>query len=161
MCPTPGSRGNEINLRDAVPPSFTRLPLQARRQALEADGSEVWHQGGGMHRLLFFLLPFLGCGRLCFHLLVFGFGGFHRLASLFGALGAKLGALLTLLVERLLAAEQLDERYITAVAAAKAAADDPQVSAVAVAITRRNRLEELIDGIARHQVSCGLPPRRD
>src|SRR5512135_3535759 len=68
--------------------------------------------------LLLFFLVFVG-GLLSFHLLVFGLGGLHGLAAFFGTLGAQFGTLLALLVQRLLAAEQLDEGCVATISLAE------------------------------------------
>ena len=56
----------------------------------------------------------------------------------FGPLGADFGALLALLVERLFAAQQLDEGLLAAVALAEVGVNDAQIAAFAVAVARRN-----------------------
>src|SRR5438552_1950777 len=69
-----------------------------------------------LHKLLFLFFAFrrnasgFGVG------LLLGFGFFHCLARLFGFLGASFGALLALLVEDLLAAEEFDECLLGAIA---------------------------------------------
>src|SRR6185312_16883313 len=74
-----------------------------------------------LFRLLFLGFAFTGGFGVG---LLLGFGFFHRLASLFGLLGAGFGTLLALLVEHLLAAEQFDERLVGAVALLPRRADD-------------------------------------
>src|SRR5579859_5910078 len=100
---------------------------------------------------LFFLLSALGWfGRgfgLCLRV-----GGFHRLAVLFGPFGADLGALLTLFVEHLFAAQQFDERLLGAVALAPRGTDDAQISAVSISEAGSHGIEKLADRFVRHQV---------
>src|SRR5579864_9510779 len=68
--------------------------------------------------------------------LLLGFGFFHRLLGFFGFFGAGFGALLALFVEDLLAAEQLDESLIGAIALLPSAANDAGVASFAIAETR-------------------------
>ena len=56
--------------------------------------------------------------------LSFRIGLFHRFTRFFGALGADFGALLALFVEHLLAAEQLDEGFLRAIAFTPCGAHD-------------------------------------
>ncbi len=72
--------------------------------------------------LLLFFFSLIGFGA-DFALCALSLGLFHRLARLFGALGAEFGTLLALLVERLLAAQQFDERLLAAITLAEAASE--------------------------------------
>src|SRR4051812_101848 len=83
---------------------------------------------------------------LSFHL---GLGGFD-------ALGASFRTLFALLVKDLLSAEQLDENLLAAVALAPSGVDDAQVSALAVAKTGSDLVEEALDRFAGHEIGAGL-----
>ena len=66
----------------------------------------------------------------------------------FGALlRLEVGALLALDLKLLLGAQQLDERLFGAVALLESGANDPQIAAVAVAITRSNHVKEPLNSI--------------
>ena len=86
-------------------------------------------------------------------LLLHGF--FHLLA----AFRARFGALLATFVEDLLRANQLDEGLLPAIPLAKAGANDAEISAIAVSISRRNVREEAIYGFARGEVRSSQPTR--
>src|SRR5437588_3395970 len=72
----------------------------------------------------------------------------HGLFHFFAAFGAKLGTLFPTLVENLLRADQLDEHLLAAIAFAETGADNAQVAAVAVTVTRPNLAEETVHGFA-------------
>src|SRR5207245_11651297 len=91
-----------------------------------------------------------GFSGLCF------FGFFHGLLGFFRLLGTGFGTLLTLFFLQLLAAQQLDESLVGAVTFLPSATDDASVSAVAVAKTRANRVEQLAHRLVRHQVGSRL-----
>src|SRR5271167_3718631 len=116
--------------------------------------------GADARGLLFFFVAGGGFFGLAAGPLVLGFCGFHGLASFFRPFGADLGALLALLVQRLLAAEKLDERDFSAIAPAETALNDAHIAAFTVAEAWRDGIEQLGYSIARHQVRRGLPPRR-
>src|ERR1700746_1172653 len=97
---------------------------------------------------------------LCADVLGFGVGIagfafaalFQLLGEFFALLGAGFGALLSLLVELLLGAEQLDVGHLRGVALAGSEAGDAKVAAVACAVTRCHGSEEAIDRLRRHEV---------
>src|SRR5690349_25113317 len=97
----------------------------------------------------YLLLLFRAFGRLALLGFELGFGGFE-------ALGARFGALFTLLVEQLFGAEQLDEDLLAAITLAPAAADDAQIATAAVAVARGHVVEQAVDRLRGHQVSTGL-----
>src|SRR5262245_46272166 len=80
------------------------------------------------------------------------FGFFHRLFGFGSLLGTGFGALLALFVEDLLAPEKFQECLVGSVSLVPRRADDARISAVAVAETRSNRVEQLYDGFVGHQV---------
>ena len=81
---------------------------------------------------------------------------FHLLGELFALLGAGFGALLSLLVELLLGAEELDVGHLGCVTLAGSGARDAEVAAIACAVARSHGGEEAVDRLRRHQVSSGL-----
>src|SRR6478672_814343 len=91
-----------------------------------------------------------------------GLGGcrFHGLAVFFRTLGTRFVAFHALLVERSFATQQLHEGDVAAITLAEAAMDDSEIAAVAVAVARRNRVKQLVDRFARHQVGQSLPTGR-
>src|SRR5437588_8137196 len=70
--------------------------------------------------------------------------GFHLFLDFFFALGADFSALFTLLLDELLAAQQLNEACCCAVTLAEAFVNDAQVAAVAVAETRGHGIKEAV-----------------
>ena len=64
---------------------------------------------------------------------------------LFTTLLAGLGALLPLLIQHLLGAEELDQRSLAAIALAEAGANNAQVPTIALAVTRCHRVEQASD----------------
>src|SRR5437588_990421 len=91
----------------------------------------------GRRKLLFAfgVAGLFGCGGLV---------GFHLLLDFFLALGADFSALLTLLLDEFLAAQQLNEACSCAVTLAEALMDDAQVAAVAVAKTRSHGVKQAV-----------------
>src|SRR6185437_7823297 len=80
----------------------------------------------------------------------------HLLFHLLAAFRAEFGALFATFVENLLRADQLDEGFLAAIAFAKASADDSQIPAAAIAVTRSYFGEESIDGFTRGEKRrCG------
>src|ERR1017187_579181 len=67
---------------------------------------------------------------------------FHGFLGFGGFLGTSFGALFLLLVEDLLAAQQLEESLVGAVALIPVRADDARVAAVAIAKTRPDRIKQ-------------------
>ena len=77
-----------------------------------------------------------------------------------GALfGLDLVALLALDFQLLFGAEELNEGLFRSVALLEAGADDAQIAALAVFVTRRNGVEEPVDGLGGHHVAEGLAAR--
>src|SRR5438132_11615418 len=97
--------------------------------------------------LLFAAFGNFACSRLrlCF---------FHRFLGVGGTLGTGLGTLLPLFFLQFLAAQQCDERLLTAVALLPSCTDNPHEASLAVAITRANAVKELLHRFAVHN----LPP---
>src|SRR5262249_37302405 len=73
---------------------------------------------------------------------------------------ANFRTLLPLLVENLLAAEKLDEGLLRAIALLEASADNTKIPAIAIAETRADGVEKLVDRFPRHQVRRGAPAGR-
>src|SRR5579862_1778491 len=92
-------------------------------------------------RLLFLVFAFGGCGFL--FRLGLRFGLFHRFLGFGGLLGAGFGTLLALFVQNLLAAQQLEEGLVGAVALIPGGADDACVFAVAIAEAWSDRIKQL------------------
>src|SRR5438270_12487425 len=96
-------------------------------------------------KLLFVIFPFaLGCCGFALNLSL-RFRFFHGFLGFGGFFGAGFGALLALLVQNLLAAEQLEESLVSAVTLIPVSADNAGVSAVAVAKARSDGVELLHD----------------
>src|ERR1700730_205327 len=86
-------------------------------------------------------------------------GFFHGLLGLFGTLGTGRSALFALFLLQLLAAQQLNKRFIGAIAFLPTSADDTQVTAFAVPETRSHGVEKLAHRRLGHQVRPGLATR--
>src|SRR5258706_11250931 len=86
-------------------------------------------------------------------------GRFHLLANVFGFLGAGFRTFFALRVQRLLAAEEFDERLFAAIALAEAGEHDAGISAFAIAEARSNGIKEPGDGSAGHEIGAGLAAR--
>src|SRR2546423_629173 len=82
---------------------------------------------------------------------------FHGFARFFSFLGTGFGALLSLFVEKLFAAQQLDEGFVSAIAFLPIGANNAGVAAVAIAKARADGIEQLVHGLFGHQVSRCLP----
>src|ERR1700746_3210358 len=119
-----------------------RLGCELLASLLEARGSTL-----DLLLLLFlFLSGFRSSLRLCLRL-----GLFHRFLGFGNPLGAGFGALFTLLIKHLFAAQKLDERLFCSIALLPCRAHDAQVPAIAIAKTRRDGVEQLDYGFVRHQ----------
>jgi hypothetical protein len=81
------------------------------------------------------------------------------LLQLFATLRTGFGTLLAFLIQHLLRPNQLNERLLGAIATLKAGADNPQIAAVAIAVPRRNCLEQPRNSLAGLQISKSLTPR--
>src|SRR5207237_6739998 len=95
---------------------------------------------------LFFLFAAFGrfgCSRLRLRF-------FHRLLGFSGTLGTGLGTLLAFFFLQFLAAQQFDERLLSAVALLPSCTDNPQEASLAVAQTTANASQPIIHGFAAH-----------
>jgi hypothetical protein len=79
----------------------------------------------------------------------------HRLVDFFAALGPGFGALLTLLVQLVLGAQEFDEGLFGSVAFLEAGADDAEVAAGAVSVTRGYGVKQAGDGFPGLQIGKG------
>ena len=77
---------------------------------------------------------------------------FHCLLGFGGLLGASFGSLFALLVENLLASEQLEESLVGTIALLPCGANDARISAVAVAEAGADRIEEFHDSFVGHEI---------
>src|SRR5580658_6452461 len=106
------------------------------------------------HKQLLLLVAALSWCRFAFNLSL-RLGLFHGFLGFGGFLGTGFGAFFFLLVEDLLAAQQLEEGLVGAVALVPVGADDARVAPLAVAETRSDGVEELHHGLIGHEISRG------
>src|SRR3569833_3350956 len=97
-------------------------------------------------RLLLLIAAFSGLSPAL--LLCLGFGLFFRFVCLCGLFGLCFGVLLALFVENSLAAEEFDEGLDSAIALIPTGADDAGITALTVAESGTNGIEQFIDGSA-------------
>src|SRR6266571_2445649 len=84
---------------------------------------------------------------------------FHCLAGFLRPLGSDFGTFLALFLLHLLAAQQLDECLLSAIALLPAFAGDAQVAAFPITEARRDGVEQFLHGLPCHQVRSRPPPR--
>src|SRR5579864_1847786 len=130
------------------------LQASRKRNLLEARGSKL--EAHLLLLLFLFLSGFRSRLRLCLRL-----GLFHRFLGFGNPLGAGFGALFTLLIKDLFAAQKLDERLFRSIALLPCSAHDAQIPAIAIAKTRCDGVEQLDHGFVRHQVRRGEAPSRE
>src|SRR5437660_296097 len=117
----------------------------------------LWRTKSALLFLTFFFLARLDTALL----LRLRLGLFHRLLGLGDFFGAGFGTLFALFIQHLFAAQQFEEGFVGAVTLVPAGADNARVSAIPVAETRANRVEQLDHRVAGHEVRRRQPPRRE
>src|SRR6202011_3388537 len=84
---------------------------------------------------------------------------FQLLGELFALLRASFGALLSLLVEFVLCAEEFYVGHLGSVTLAGSQARDAKVTTISCAVTRGHDSKETVDGLRRHEVGRSLTAR--